>query len=153
MIEEIINWIDKSLKDVFDTTLFKKYFYNEEITEGVNTYYLTNKSKGIEIVTSKDSIITSIHLFSGDDGDYQAFKDDLPFKVKFSFNEDDIHEVFGKPNKSGGGHRSLYLEFIPTWDKYYFDNYSLHFQYSKKSIEAITIASLKLEEYFNSELQ
>lgn len=153
MIEEIINWIDKSLKKVFDNTLFNEYFFNKEMTECGNTFYLINKSKGIELVMSNEFIITSIHLFSGEDGNYQAFKEDLPFKLKFSFTKDDIHELFGKPNKSGGGHKSLFLEFIANWDKYYFDNYSLHFQYSKTRIEIITIASLKLEEYFNSELQ
>lgn len=153
MIEEIISWIDKNLKVVCNTELFKKYFSDIEIVSGINTYYLTNKSKGFEIIISKDSIITSIHFFSGNDGSYKPFTDELPFNVKFSFNRDDIQEVFGKPNKSGGGHKSLYLDFIPFWDKYFFDSYSLRFQYSKDSTETITIASLKLEKYLNSDLQ
>ncbi|MEO6998854.1 MAG: hypothetical protein ABI112_12290 [Terracoccus sp.] len=152
-IKELTDWIDSDLNELRKTHLFKDYFDKVEIIEGVNSKYLTNKAKGIEIVISIHYKVTSIHLFSGTVGDYRRFDQELPFNVKFSLSRKDIHEIFGTPNKSGGGVKSLYVEFILPWDKYFFEAYSIHFQYKNETINKITIGSLKLEEYFNSELQ
>ncbi len=149
---DIINWIDKNLKEVESSSLFNNYFNVEDLIKGEDTFYLNNKREGIEIVLSKDLKISSIHLFSGDE-DYKLFTGELPFKIKFSFKREDIQAIFGRPNKTGGGHRSLYIEIIPIWDKYYFETYSLHFQYSETGIDTITIASLILEKEFNYGLQ
>jgi hypothetical protein len=154
-MDEITNWINKEIKDISNSSTFKKYFDNVELTNGENTFYLTTKQRGIELVLSKYLKITSIHIFAGTKKEYQKFEDRLPFEVKFSFSKEDIKKIFGKPSKSGGGHTALYIGYISLWDKYYFNGYSLHFQYSEDgtSIDAITIASLELEEYFNSEQQ
>lgn len=155
MIKEIISWIDKKLDDVSNDLMFKKYFENINLIKGEDTFYLTNESEGIELVISNSFIIDTVHIFSGNYMDAKAFKSDLPFNIKFSFSRSDVQEIFGKPNKTGGGHKALYIGYVPFWDKYYFDGYSLHFRYAEdnNSIDMVTIASLKLEEYFNSEMQ
>lgn len=154
MIEEIINWIDKDLNEISSSKLFLRYFENKEIIRDETDYYVSNESKGIEIVASLNFEINAVHLFS-EHGIYRAYEGKLPSKVDFSLNNIDVHSILGKPNKTGGGNKALYIGLIPLWDKYYFDNYTLHFQYSadKFGIDMITIGSLKLEEYFNSEMQ
>ena len=154
MIEELISWIDKELKEIRTSALFLKYFRNEEIYKDEMDYYFSNKKLGIDMVMSNNFIITTIHLFSNT-LNYEKFEGELPFNIEFSFTRTKIERIFGAPNKSGGGITALYIGFVPFWAKYYFDKYSLHFQYSVDdlSISMITIGSLGLEEYFNSELQ
>lgn len=156
MIGEIINWIDKELVQVNDRPIFKKYFEEQVMTEGENVFYLANKESGIEVVMPVDFVIDTIHLFSGNKQDgFKSFKGDLPFGLSFSNDMEVVRSVIGRPDKSGGGHRALYIGLVSFWDKFYFENYSLHFSYTEdcKSIEKITIASMRLEEYFNSSLQ
>jgi hypothetical protein len=45
------------------------------------------------------------------------------------------------------------LGFVPYWDLYYYNNYSLHVQYSntKDCIELITLESLKFKNDFLAE--
>jgi len=155
MAVEIINLIDKNLKGINSTEVFKKYFEGILVEEIDDSYYLTNKVKGIGLVIDSAFIINSIHLYSGNDDTAETFRGGIPFDMEFSFGRDKIHAVLGKPIKSGGGHKILYMGYINYWDKYYFDNFSMHFQYSidNSCIDLITIASLQLEEYFNSDLQ
>ena len=155
MTNGINDWIDKEIKEVSKTILFKKYFDNVELTKGEKTYYLTNKQEGIEIAMPPNLIIDTVHLFSEGYEGSKNFNEELPFKIKFSYCRNDVRKILGQPNKSGGGHKSLYIGHIPYWDKYFFETYTLHFTYSesKDSIDMITIASLKLEEYFNSASQ
>jgi hypothetical protein len=59
-----------------------------------------------------------------------------------------------QPDKMGGGYKDIFGEVL-LWDKYYFDTYSLHVQYSSETgcIDIITLGSLELEPYLNSVLQ
>lgn len=154
MIEEIINWIDKDLSKVKLTELFIKYFEGRKIVQDEMDYYLSNEEKGIEIVISTVFEINTIHLFSKYEN-YMQFEDELPFNIEFSLTKVDIRSLLGEPSRTGGGTNALYIGFVYPWDKYYFDNYTMHFQYSidELAISIITIGSLKLEEYFNSALQ
>lgn len=154
-MEEILNWIDRKIDDVSDNYLFEKYFTNDKINRIEKNFYLTNKFQGIGIVMSQNLIITSVNFYSGKLEDSQIFKEELPLNLEFSFNREGIHQRFGKPNRTGGGNTNIYLGNVPYWDKYYFDKYTLHIQYSRdcSMIDMITVGSLQLEEYFNSELQ
>ena len=155
MIEEIIKWIDKELKQVQQLESFLKYFAGKEIVKDDLDRYISNESEGIDIVMSKDLIINTIHLSSKLNKNRLQFDGELPFEVKFSFSRNEIRKLLGAPNKTGGGHELLYVGYVPFWDKYHFESYTVHFQYSVNnlSINVITIASLQLEEYFNSKLQ
>jgi len=155
MTEEITNWVDKELKEINSSKIFKRYFENISIEAIEDDNHLTNEAEGIGLVMDSVFMINSIHLYSGNDDSGQIFKGEIPFDIKFSFSRETIHAILNKPQKSGGGHEILYMGYINHWDKYYFENFSLHLQYSidNSSIDLITIASLQLEEYFNSDLQ
>lgn len=152
MIEE---WINKELGDLTNDFLFKKYFSQIPLIKDENIYYLSNKQEGIDVRLSNALKITSINLFSGKYTDSEMFRNALPHGVDFSFSRSDVQNSFGMPTKSGGGNRNLLFGNIPVWDKYYLDNYSIHFQYSadERSIDLVTLMSLELEPYFNSGLQ
>jgi hypothetical protein len=149
----LISWIDKKVTEIENDTMFKKYFKGIEIEEIEGTSFLINSESGIELVLSDVLIVHSIHLFPFN-RENKEYNGEIPFSLKFSTPRHMIREVLGEPNKSGGGHFDL-LGAVPKWDKYYFNDFSLHLQYSidESKIDLITIASLKLEAYFNIGLQ
>jgi hypothetical protein len=152
---EISDWVDKELKDLYGAPLFKKYFRNIEMIQDEDTVYFLNKSEGIGITMPKTLRIDTIQLYAeGKDGS-SMFKADLPHNLNFSFNRTKVRQTLGVPQRSGGGQTILYIGYTANWDKYFFDRYTLHLQYANdnNSIQLLTIASLKLEEYFNSTLQ
>lgn len=80
-------------------------------------------------------------FFSGKDNDQNAsqYNDDLPQNLQFTYTREISRSILGQPQKSGGDNK-----IIPFWDKYTFDNYSLHLQFSKDStIDLVTLISLK----------
>lgn len=155
MIEAMINWIDKDLDAITDRSEFKFFFGSTELVKGEDTFYLTNTEEGIEIVMPLNLIVDTIHLFPGGYQGYKSFSFPLPFNILFSSNQNDVQSVLGQPNKTGGGQDALYLGPVAIWDKYYFNGYSIHFRYSddRNSVSMVTLGSLKLEDYFNSEFQ
>ena len=150
MIDEIISWVGKKLNSIDSSLLFKDYFRSCQQEELENTIYLSNKTKGIELVMTNTLIITSIHLFSGNNSrnnlPYNSFTGKLPGNLEFSFSREDIHLLLGIPSESGGGQEVVYLGYVPIWDKYYFNNYSIHIQYSNtfESFNMLTVSSLIL---------
>jgi hypothetical protein len=75
--------------------------------------------------------------------------------IEFSFSRAQVQELFGVPNRSGGGFNDILFGNVPIWDKYFFSNFTLHFQYSadESQIDLITIGSLSFENYLNIGLQ
>ena len=150
MIDEIVSWIGKKSNSIDSSLLFKDYFKSCQQEELENTIYLSNKTKGIELVMTSTLIITSIHLFSGNNSRnnllYNSFTGKLPDNLEFSFNRENVHLLIGIPFESGGGQEVVYLGYVPFWDKYYFNNYSIHIQYSNafESIDMLTVSSLIL---------
>ena len=146
-MENIVNWIDRELASINKTEIYKIYFTEILINEIGDSNYLTNEEKGIGIVLNKDFLIVSIHLYSGDDGVCKIFKGKLPFDVKFNYSKNEVEYKMGEPNDTGGGYSHSLFGYVTEWSKYYFENYSLHFQYSvdKTFIKLIRIASLREE--------
>jgi hypothetical protein len=99
-------------------------------------------------------VITSIHLFSGNTSDAKRFEGSPVNNISFDTTQEDVQKVLGTPTRKGGGYKDV-LGVVPKWDKYYFDFYTLHFQYAALTgkIDIMTIATMKLEPYFNSSLQ
>jgi hypothetical protein len=150
----LINWIDKKLDDIKKTEEFKEFFSGIEITTIDVNKYLFNPRKGIDIVMSEMMIVSSIHLFSGNTSKSESFNGESINNVNFNMKRVDVEKILGQPNRSGGGYKDIFGD-VPLWDKYYFDTYSLHLQYSLETgcIDIITLGSLQLEPYLNSALQ
>lgn len=150
----LINWIDKKEKEINETKEFREFFSEFEIKIIEHDRYLFNCEKGIDIVMSESMMIHSIHLFSGNTIESKRFEGKLLNNISFEMNQLDINKKLGKPNKNGGGYHDIFGN-VPYWNKYYFETYSLHLQYSPTSgnIDIITIGSLKLEPYLNSSSQ
>jgi hypothetical protein len=150
---DFFNWIEKNINDLKSDHLFNKYFDGIELEKGEESYYLTNPEKGLGLVTDLDFVVNTIHLFSGNTLDDKTFLGLIPYNLSFAMSQTSIRSIFGIPDRRGGGFIHL-TSLIPIWDKYYFSNHSVHLQYStsKESIDMITLASLKLEPYFDGNL-
>jgi len=151
---DLTNWIDKKIDDIRDTKEFNEFFFGIEMNTIDRDKYLFNADKGIDIVMSNLLMIHSIHLFSGNTPESKRFLGTTVNNINFEMNRSDVKKFLGKPNKEGGGYKDIFGN-VPSWDKYYFDTYTLHLQYSISTgrIDIITIGSLKLESYLNSALQ
>jgi hypothetical protein len=150
-MNEFLGWIDKELKDISKTKLYYYFFGYAPIQTVDGTNYISNKEKGIELVLANEKIISTIHFFGDGRPDEKKFRETMPLNINLNCSRQQILDNFGMPNESGGGQRNLYFGTIPYWDKYFFDTYSLHFQYSdeKTKIDLVTIMSLDLEKQFN----
>lgn len=146
-------WIDKQLRDLENENLFRRYFRDRNVEEIEGHFYLINMDEGIDLVLSPSYCIQSIHLFA-ESIKTSGYKGEVPLKLNFSMAQDSVRRQLGNPIKGGGEYRDIWGD-VPLWDKYFFDGYTLHIQYTsdKFGIELITIGSLSLEDYFNVGLQ
>ena len=147
-MQEFVTWIDKSLEEISLRKLFIEYFSEIEIDNIEDTYFLSNKLKGIDITFTDELIVKSIHLSSGKYLEDNKFEGELPFNLNFSYSSTLVKKLIGAPNISGGGFNNVVIGFVNRWEKFFLDSYSIHLQYAKKedSIELITIGSLKFED-------
>ena len=151
---DLIHWVDKRIDQIRETKDFNTFFSGIEMSAIDCERYLFNPEKGIDIVMSESMIVHSIHLFSGNTPESKRFQGIDVNNVRFEMNRSDVEMLLGKPNKKGGGYKDIFGG-VPPWDKYYYDTYTLHLQYSLSAdkIDLITIGSLKLEPHLNSALQ
>jgi hypothetical protein len=119
------------------------YFDGISIEKGIDVYYLFNHHKGIDIIFDLDSKVKAIHFYSGKQDISNKFTDRLPLDVDFSCARNDVRQLLGTPNLTGGGNFSFLYGTTPPWDKYFFDDFKLHLQYSpdETNIELVTIES------------
>lgn len=152
---ELTSWINKKLSEIENDDKFKRYFKDSAIENILERDFLINNSMGIDLILTELQTIETIHLFSADEiNGISSYEGEMPFNLNFTSTRTEVNATLGKPNRSGGGYNSI-VGHIPSWDKYYFTNYSLHIQYSDQgeSIDLITIGSLEIEAYLNSDLQ
>ena len=142
---EILTWIDKDLVEIKGTLLFGKYFDSILPEASIDVTHIFNPTCGINMVLSLDNSVTAIHFFSGKDGLTNQFIDILPFDLKFSNTNKETRLLFGEPDQCGGGEKSILYSKTKNWDKYFFEDFSLHLQFSDIdcSIDLITIISTK----------
>jgi len=139
------NWIDRSIIEIKNDELYKKYFHNIPLEEGVDVLMLFNPIFGIDLILTMGQITKAIHFYSGKEDHIKRFSDKLPFDLSFELSKEQTRRKFGEPQQSGGGDFSFLYGITPNWDKYFFENFSLHFQFSEDegAIDVITIDSLK----------
>jgi len=146
-MNQLIDWIDKSLADISASKLFSFFFSKEKLRkefEDIDVFYLLNETKGIDVIFSDKLFITAIHLYSGRYLEMNKFEGNLPSKIDFSFSRIKVRQLLGLPDITSGDHMISTLGHNHYWDKYLYDTYSIHLQYDKtqKYIELLTIESL-----------
>ncbi len=65
--------------------------------------------------------------------------------LEFSFSRGEIQQLYSSiVSKSGGGKNILALGWVNYWEKYFFENVSIHFLYTKgkDKLEQITLELL-----------
>lgn len=144
--------IDKNFEDISEELQLEKL----EKEEGLDGYYCEIKDRGVLLTFDETKKLISINLISNSYmlafGDYcdhfKQFSENLPFGLSWGVSEDAVLLILGQPQYIGGG---IDDADIPRWNKYIFENCSLHFQYPRfAKLEMVTIASLSLESYLNS---
>jgi hypothetical protein len=143
---EILTWIDKNISGVEGTLSYSRYFDSIPLEKGVDVLYLLNPYLGIDLIFTEQRYLKSIHFYSGEQNGMSRFGKELPHDLIFSFSRSQTIEILGKPNQSGGGGYSILYGTTPSWDKYYFERYALHLQFSEgdKSVVLVSTDSLIL---------
>jgi len=138
----ISNWIGKNITEIKESFLYEKYFKTTLLEKGIDVYMLFNPLLGIDLILEENHDVKSIHLYSGKT-EVHRFSDKLPFDLKFSFSRTKTRQILGQPQKVGGGDFSFLYGIAPPWDKYCYDSFNLHLQFSEdqNEIELITIDS------------
>lgn len=132
-------WINKKLSDIQDTLYYSKYFDTIVLQEEVDGYSLFNPELGIDLILKPDQTIRAVHLYSENHKGAKSFKDQIPFGLKITFTMDETRELLGTPTITGGGDYSIIYGTAPSWDKYVFDDYFLHLQFSKNKLDLLTL--------------
>jgi hypothetical protein len=150
----LIQWIDKDLTEIQNTEQFNDYFHGIGITKIEDDMSMFNEQKGIDLILSRLLQVTSIHLFSGNNPQAKRFQDNIIHDLNFEMDQSAIIRTLGDPKRTGGGYTDIFGE-VPIWDKYIYNAYSLHLEYSISTgkLDLITFGSLKLEPHLNSKLQ
>lgn len=141
---DILLWVDKNINDIKQSVLFGKYFDTINMEQMEDVYFFANPEYGIDLILTAGLLVKSIHLFGERHNGIKRFPDKLLLNIDFSFSRTDVRNILGLPKETGGGGQSFLYENVPDWDKYLFQDYSLHFQYQEdaKRIDLITIGSV-----------
>lgn len=143
MISKIIGWLEQNFDSLTEDSIFKFYFSDVDLEVIMKNLYLTNSEEGIGLVLNNEKKILSIHLYSKGYNGHKEYRGEFAFNIDFQASKYFVHQRLGEPAKSGGGEviNFIFKGPISKWDKYYFENYSLHFQYTdnESTINLITI--------------
>jgi hypothetical protein len=143
---DVTEWIDKRVNEVKQSFPFEEYFNSIDLEKGTDVLFMFNPLLGIDLILNNRSIIKSVHFYSEKDSDgIKAFKGKLPFNLEFNFSRSHSREKLGIPNQVGGGDFSFLYGITPPWDKYFYEAFNLHLQFSEdqNKIDLITIDSNK----------
>jgi hypothetical protein len=146
-MENVTDWIGKSLQSISQTALFNKYFSNTKLDNVEDVFFFENLSLGIDVTFDEDLMVNAIHLFSENYENARSFGDNLPNGLFFTDRKDEVKTKLGEADVYGGDHQSNLLGYIQYWEKYYYNNYSLHLYYSdnKRNILLVTVGRLDFE--------
>lgn len=147
MKNNIASWIDQPLIHIENSELFAFYFQRSLLENIDDIYFLKNEDKGIDLILNSNKIATSIHLFSKDFQNFNQFVGDIPYSLEFENSIEKVHQKLGKPDSYGGGFDHEIFGYVEKWEKYFFNDFSIHIRYSKGQggILLITIGSLTFE--------
>jgi hypothetical protein len=86
-------------------------------------------------------IISGIHFYSEGYEGYHAYTGKMRGDVKFGDSKEAVRNKLGEPSKSGGGNKAV-GKIWPYWDRYDFQKYSIHIQYSPEwTVDMATLTS------------
>jgi hypothetical protein len=88
---------------------------------GADGYYYSYKTYGISFKFNSNNILNTIFVYvEGKDG-FSQYPYELPYNLKFSLTIQDIHSIFGEPDKKCSSEKWEY------WVKYYDENMIISF--------------------------
>lgn len=103
--------------------------------------YAEFRENGFSIVLTGDKPST-IFLYSDGYEGYREFKHQIENDISFNTPRKKIREMLGTPTISNDSPKKSDLGDIPMWDRYEFQNHSVHFQYGMEDDSHIEMISI-----------
>jgi len=143
---EFFKWIGRSIVEIENDELYQRYFRDIAQQKGIDVVMLFNPELCIDLILTTELTVKCVHLFSGKEDDVKRFPENLPFALNFELSKEQSRKLLGQPQKSGGGGFSFLYGTVPDWDKYLFERFSLHVQFSEdnNAIDLVTIGAVEL---------
>ncbi|MBW4536921.1 MAG: hypothetical protein KME09_23605 [Pleurocapsa minor HA4230-MV1] len=139
---ELLTFSGMSYEDVVSNDLFNSLFQSKQLEQIEDRYYLDSPTKGISLILFSNLKIKTFHLYAEGIQGYKQYTNDDIFKVSFNMPQEQVHKIFGQPDKSGKAERIPILGQSFPWEIYEFENAKLHFEYSNdfQKIRLITVS-------------
>lgn len=100
--------------------------------------YCSFRRDGLEL-SFRDQRASSIKLFSAGYDGYEEFQHPIGWDLTFASSRKDVRAVFTEVSASRDQAGTSDLGPIPAWDRFEFEDHSVHFQYSDRDlIELVT---------------
>ena len=107
-----------------------------------DTSFLEFRELGVCLsAKAEDGRVCTVHLFCEPAQGYSGFAGNLPAALRHDFSRVSVRNLLGPPSLSGELGCSALLGPTNAWDRYDFQNYSLHVQYTldETAISLVTL--------------
>ncbi len=103
--------------------------------------FIAAEDQGVSITAGPQYRIDTLHFYAKGVQGSQGYVGELPLNVHFGQKQDEMSGLPGKPSKTGGGRLSPRGEMIPKWERFDFDTFSVHLQFSvpEDALELVTV--------------
>lgn len=129
-----VSWLSKSKNKLETDPLFQEIFSNATYRKVLDMKYLISTKNGTNAVFSLNDELVTLQLYRQGMDDYEQFKWELPHKLHFGMDRTQIRALLGKPDESKEAVKDHpMLGDIEAFDRFVFEDHSIHFRYADKS--------------------
>ena len=143
---KILILLGMKYNEVIYNEFFNDLFESKQLEQIEDRYYLDSPLKGISLTFSSELKIITIHLYSEGVQGFQQDKDNGIDGLKFHMSQKQVHNIFGKPNKSGKAGIDPILGQLFPGNLYQHENTSVHCEYSD-DFQKIRLITISIPEY------
>jgi hypothetical protein len=103
--------------------------------------FIAANEQGVSIMAGPEYQIDTLHFYAEGVQGSHGYAGELPLNVHFGQKRNELLNALGKSSKSGGGRLNVKGEMIPKWDRFDFDTFSIHLQFSvpTDALELVTV--------------
>jgi hypothetical protein len=146
-MDELIQILNQPIDSVravagMDLSAFEVLVEADNLDEGLPSEYVFSLPQGgIELHCDSQRFIKTIFLYSGVHGEFARYPCVISDGFSFESSPSEIHVRLGKPTRSAPAQRLFALGERWPWDRYDYETYSIHFEYTPdaSSVALLTI--------------
>ena len=136
---QLIEFLGRSWKSAKVQELANDFLDNLESSQVEDRLYYEFRKNGLALATDANMRVESVHAYSeGKDG-FDRYEGELPSGLMMTDGAKDVRKKMGEPSKSGDAQYIPMLGRSATWDRYDFEEYSVHVEYCEGKISMITL--------------